>query len=114
MKSLCVLLALQVPFDVSFILNNLPSKASWPYDNSLRMVLLQSQSLAGWKKRTRIFNFMEKRRITTAPVEKNRARGRGPGILLFFHWFVPMNDRRLSNERSHHFCCSLFPIWYYA
>ncbi|KAG7010931.1 hypothetical protein SDJN02_27729 [Cucurbita argyrosperma subsp. argyrosperma] len=39
----------------------------------------------------------------TAPVEKNRARGHGPGILLFFHWtkliaycssrFVPMNDR---------------------
>ncbi|XP_022986633.1 uncharacterized protein LOC111484317 isoform X2 [Cucurbita maxima] len=37
-----------VPFDVSFILNNLPSKASWSYD--LRTVLLQSQSHAGWKK----------------------------------------------------------------
>lgn len=23
----------------------------------------------------------------TAPIEKNRARGRGPGILLFFHWY---------------------------
>ncbi|XP_022146148.1 uncharacterized protein LOC111015434 isoform X2 [Momordica charantia] len=58
-------------FDVSSILNNIPSKASWPND-CFGMGLLQPQRLVhmlcllifssfpGWRKPTRILNFMER------------------------------------------------------
>ncbi|XP_023512525.1 uncharacterized protein LOC111777245 isoform X3 [Cucurbita pepo subsp. pepo] len=72
-----------VPFDVSFILNNLPSKASWPYD--LRMVLLQSQSLAGWKKRTRESSTLWRREESHRP---NREESRS--------WAWPRDSTLLS------------------